>query len=60
MRFQKIFNKIKYLCFAGGCALLTAAPAALAQAFPAKPVRFIIGPAPELLPRLVGQKLAEQ
>ena len=30
-----------------------------AQNFPTKPVRFVIGPAPELLPRLVGQKLSE-
>ncbi len=30
-----------------------------AQTFPAKPVRFVIGPAPDLLPRLVSQKLSE-
>ena len=30
-----------------------------AQNFPVKPVRFVIGPAPELLPRLVSQKLSE-
>ena len=30
-----------------------------AQDFPTKPVRFVIGPAPEMLPRLVGQKLSE-
>jgi tripartite-type tricarboxylate transporter receptor subunit TctC len=33
--------------------------AAAAQNFPVKPIRFVIGPAPDLLPRLVGQKLAE-
>ena len=33
-------------------------PYASAQVFPAKPIRFVIGPAPELLPRLVGQKLS--
>ncbi len=46
---------------------MAAAPWALAQdplagsgqIFPTKPIRFVIGPAPELLPRLVGQKLAE-
>jgi tripartite-type tricarboxylate transporter receptor subunit TctC len=35
------------------------ASAAAQSAFPTKPIRFVIGPAPELLPRLVGQKLAE-
>ena len=30
-----------------------------AQDFSTKPVRFVIGPAPEMLPRLVGQKLSE-
>lgn len=59
---KKVF-KIKYLVnlayFAlSWCVLITAH--ALAQPFPVKPVRFVIGPAPELLPRLVGQKLSEQ
>ena len=40
------------------CGLMMSVTAA-AQAFPAKPVRFVIGPAPELLPRLVSQKLSE-
>ena len=40
-------------------ALVCSVPCTLAQIFPAKPVRFVIGPAPELLPRLVGQKLSE-
>ena len=35
------------------------ADAAAQPAFPTKPIRFVIGPAPELLPRLVGQKLSE-
>jgi tripartite-type tricarboxylate transporter receptor subunit TctC len=39
--------------------LLLAAGVAHAQNFPAKPVRFVIGPAPDLLPRLVAQKLSE-
>lgn len=30
-----------------------------AQSFPNKPVRLVIGPAPELLPRLVSQRLSE-
>lgn len=40
------------------CVLMISAAAA-GQPFPAKPVRFVIGPAPELLPRLVSQKLSE-
>lgn len=43
-----------------GCLISMAVPHVVcAQAFPAKPVRFVIGPAPELLPRLVGQRLSE-
>ena len=37
---------------------ISAAPA-LAQSYPAKPVRFVIGPAPDVLARLVGQKLTD-
>ena len=32
---------------------------ACAQSYPTKPIRFVIGPAPDLLPRLVSQKLSE-
>ncbi len=32
---------------------------AAAQEYPAKPIRFVIGPAPDVLARLVGQKLTE-
>lgn len=35
------------------------APCALAQSYPTKPVRFVIGPAPDLLPRLIAQRLSE-
>ncbi len=38
--------------------LLTGAPA-LAQQFPVKPVRFIIGPSSEVLPRIVAQRLSQ-
>ena len=31
-----------------------------AQQYPVRPVRFVIGPAPDLLPRLIGQKLADK
>ncbi len=60
--------KNKYLCYFLWLSVsVAAAPWALAQdplagsgqIFPTKPIRFVIGPAPELLPRLVGQKLAE-
>ena len=36
-----------------------AARTALAQSYPTKPVRFIVGPGPDVLARLVGQKLTE-
>lgn len=58
-------NYLNYItCVTFGAAMV---PLALAQpaasgaapAFPVKPVRFVIGPAPELLPRMVGQKLSE-
>jgi tripartite-type tricarboxylate transporter receptor subunit TctC len=32
---------------------------ATAQDYPAKPIRFVIGPAPDVLARLIGQKLTE-
>ena len=32
---------------------------AQAQAYPSKPLRFIVGPSPDLLARIVGQKLTE-
>lgn len=52
--------KNKYLRYIA-CAIVFAGavPCVLAQNFPTKPVRFVIGPAPELLPRLVSQKLSE-
>src|SRR5262245_4527048 len=39
-------------------AALASAPADCAE-WPAKPVRFVIGPAPDVLARLVGQKLSD-
>lgn len=41
------------------CAAPVSGQAADAQVFPNKPVRFVIGPAPDLMPRLMAQKLAE-
>jgi tripartite-type tricarboxylate transporter receptor subunit TctC len=54
-KIKKLF-KIRYLNIAFGWMICFGA---CAQAFPTKPVRLVIGPAPELLPRLVGQKLSE-
>jgi tripartite-type tricarboxylate transporter receptor subunit TctC len=52
--------------FRSGVAILTLAfsssvpiGSATAQDYPAKPIRFVIGPAPDVLARLVGQKLTE-
>ena len=38
--------------------LLAAAPVVFAQTFPSKPVRFILGPSSEVLPRIVAQTLS--
>jgi tripartite-type tricarboxylate transporter receptor subunit TctC len=40
-------------------AVTWAACTAVAQTYPTKPVRFIVGPGPDVLPRLLGQKLTE-
>jgi tripartite-type tricarboxylate transporter receptor subunit TctC len=34
-------------------------PAALAQNYPTRPIRFIVGPGPDVLARIIGQKLTE-
>jgi tripartite-type tricarboxylate transporter receptor subunit TctC len=39
--------------------LVCACAVATAQDFPARPVRLVLGPSPDLLSRMVGQKLAE-
>ena len=48
---------------AGGLALIAGSAccsvAVQAQTYPARPVRFIVGPGPDVLPRLLGQKLTE-
>jgi tripartite-type tricarboxylate transporter receptor subunit TctC len=36
-----------------------AIPAALAQNYPAKPIRFIVGPGPDVVARIMGQRLTE-
>ena len=40
-------------------ASLLQAAVAWSQQFPAKPIRFVIGPAPDVLARMVGQKLTD-
>jgi tripartite-type tricarboxylate transporter receptor subunit TctC len=54
---MKTGSTLAALAFAFACLLYGVAAAA--QQFPAKPIRFIIGPAPDVLARLVGQKLAD-
>lgn len=55
-------NKIVAFPCRGVCCVtaLVAAFGAMAQDFPVRPIRFVLGPAPDMLPRLVGQKLTEQ
>lgn len=40
-------------------AVMALAGASSAQDFPAKPIRFIVGPGPDVLARIVGQKLTD-
>lgn len=54
----------KYLTGIVAGALLLAAPLALAQAYPGKPIRFLVpsppGGSPDILARIVGNKLSDQ
>lgn len=50
---------MKYLPRYALLAVAILSGAAFAQDFPAKPIRFIVGAAPDVLARLVGQKLTE-
>ena len=54
---MKTTSTLAALAFA--VAGLLHAAVASAQQFPSKPIRFIIGPAPDVLARLVGQKLSD-
>jgi tripartite-type tricarboxylate transporter receptor subunit TctC len=45
--------------FALALACMLQAGVAASQQFPTKPIRFIIGPAPDVLARMVGQKLSD-
>ena len=46
-------------CLALLAAALCSRPAHARRAYPARPIRFIVGPGPDVLARLVGQKLTE-
>ena len=52
---------MKASCFASLFALLAAllAGAAIAQDYPAKPIRIIVGPGPDVLARIIGQQLTD-
>ena len=52
-------NRLRLALGAAALAAL-AAGAVVAQEYPVKPIRFIVGAAPDVLPRLVGQKLSER
>jgi tripartite-type tricarboxylate transporter receptor subunit TctC len=55
-------RRLQILRIAIAAALTTCAHAATketAQNYPTKPIRFVIGPSPDLLARIVGQKLTE-
>jgi len=54
---MKSASPVKILALAFLC--LASSGIAMAQSYPAKPIRFVIGPAPDVLARLVGQKLTE-
>src|SRR4051794_4208272 len=49
-------NRIRVIIVA---MLLTFTGQVLAQAYPTRPIRFIVGPGPDVLARLVGQKVTE-
>ncbi len=50
---------LRFAAVAAAVALAALPAGAQRTDWPTKPVRFVIGPAPELLPRLVSQKLSE-
>ena len=51
--------KMSRLALWTGLLAATLFGAAAAQDYPAKPIRFIVGPGPDVLARIVGQKLTE-
>jgi len=51
-----LFRMAALALIAGVC---VSTGAALAQKYPAKPIRFIVGPGPDVLARLIGQRLTD-
>jgi tripartite-type tricarboxylate transporter receptor subunit TctC len=47
------------LLAAASCAGVAAGPEAVAQGYPVKPIRVLVGGSPDAVPRILGQKLAE-
>ena len=60
MPMSKFFRSPSFVCIAA-CACMAAwpqlVPAATADTYPAKPIRVVVGPGSDLLPRVLGQKL---
>jgi tripartite-type tricarboxylate transporter receptor subunit TctC len=48
------------LRIAAAILMICAAASAAAQEFPTRPIRLVLGPSPDLLSRMVGQRLAER
>ncbi len=51
--------KLVYRWVVGAALVGALIPAALAQNYPTKPIRFIVGPGPDVLARIIGQRLTE-
>ncbi len=49
----------RFLQIAAALVLAAASGITVAQNFPTRPIRFVLGPSPDLLSRMVGQKLTE-
>src|SRR5262245_57247670 len=52
------WNRLLLLAYLGAC-LAPLAAAVHAADWPQRPIRFVLGPAPDVLARMVGQKLAD-
>ncbi|OGA44921.1 MAG: hypothetical protein A3F74_25735 [Betaproteobacteria bacterium RIFCSPLOWO2_12_FULL_62_58] len=50
------YDRVRAICLAL-CWTLT--PAAFAQSYPTKPIRVVVGGSPDAVPRILGQKIAE-
>jgi hypothetical protein len=49
---------VRFVLYAFAASVAQPGSCAFAQNFPAKPVRLVVGPGSDLLPRLIGQKLS--